>query len=72
MTASRMFADALGSVPLFTGLDPELRAEVAGRASPVRVEAGEWLFRQGEPADSLYVVVSRRLEAMMESPRSRS
>ena len=68
MTASRVFADALGLVPLFADLDPELRSEVAGRAVPVRVEAGEWLFRQGEPADSLYVVLSGRLEVLIESP----
>ena len=55
MTPAHTFADALRSVPLLADLDPELRAEVAGRAASVRVEAGEWLFRQGEPADSLYV-----------------
>ena len=68
MTPAHMFADALRSVPLFADLDPELRAEVAARAAPIRVEAGEWLFRQGEPADSLYVVLSGRLEVMLESP----
>ncbi len=67
MTPAHAFADALRSVPLFADLDPELRAEVAGRAASVRVEAGEWLFRQGEPADSLYVVLSGRLEVMLES-----
>jgi CRP-like cAMP-binding protein len=57
-----MFADALLSVPLFAGLGPELRNEVAERATVARVEAGEWLFRQGEPAASLYVVLPGRLE----------
>ena len=68
MTPAQTFGDALGSVSLFAGLDPELRAEVAAGATPVRVEAGEWLFRQGEPADSLYVVLSGRLEVLIESP----
>jgi NTE family protein len=63
-----MFADALRSVPLFGDLDPDLRTEVAERATPSRVEAGEWLFRRGEPAESLYVVLSGRLEVLIESP----
>src|SRR5688572_30814174 len=64
MTASRAFADVLRWVPLFADLDPELRAEVAGRAAPVRVEAGQWLFREGEPADSLYVVLMTALDQL--------
>ena len=31
--------------------------------------AGEWLIRQDEPGDSLYVVRSGRLEIVLERPR---
>ena len=68
MAPAQTFGGALRSVPLFADLAPELRAEAAAGATPVRVEAGEWLFRQGEPADSLYVVLSGRLEVLIESP----
>jgi NTE family protein len=52
-----------GSTPLEAGP----WAELAASAQPVRVRAGEWLFRQGEPGDSLYVVLTGRLEVVIEN-----
>src|SRR5919201_1049731 len=46
-----------------------MRAAIAERASWVRVAAGDWLMRQDEPGDSLYVVRSGRLEILLERPR---
>jgi NTE family protein len=69
VTAHDSRADFLQAVPIFARLAPEMRAAIAERASWVRVAAGEWLMRQGEPGDSLYVVRSGRLEILLERPR---
>jgi NTE family protein len=50
-----------------TPLDAGPWAELAAGAQAVSVRAGEWLFRQGEPGDSLYVVLTGRLEIVIEN-----
>src|SRR3954452_4347442 len=42
-------------------------AELAASAEPVSIRAREWLFRQGDPGDSLYVVLPGRLEIVIEA-----
>jgi NTE family protein len=69
VTAPDSRADFLQVVPIFARLDAEMRTAIASRASWVRVPAGEWLMRQGEAGDSLYVVRSGRLEILLEHPR---
>ena len=59
-------ADFLGQVPLFAALDHEVRAAVAEGARSVRIEAGQWLFRQGEPGGSMFIVRAGRLEVIAE------
>jgi predicted acylesterase/phospholipase RssA/CRP-like cAMP-binding protein len=70
--------NSLAGVPLLAGLAEDIDrgttpleagpwAELAASAEPVRVRAGEWLFRQGDPGDSLYVVLTGRLEIVIES-----
>ena len=54
--------DFLARVPLFSALDAELLADVAATASEVRVGAGEWVFREGDPGDAMYVVRAGRIE----------
>src|SRR3954465_6741273 len=49
-----------------TSLDGGPWAELAANASQMTVHAGDWLFRQGEPGDSLYVVLTGRLEIVIE------
>jgi NTE family protein len=63
-------ADFLSAVPILAGLSEDLRAEIASRSKSVEVPAGAWLFRQGDPGGSLYVVRSGRLEVVVEMPES--
>jgi len=78
-SAGRSRADSLASIPIFaavaaeadsaaTPLDSGPWAELAVSAEPARLRAGEWLWRQGDPGDSLYVVLTGRLEAVLERP----
>jgi len=61
-------AGFLGGVPPFNDFPPELLATVAARTRVVRLEAGDWLFRQHDEGGSLYVVRSGRLELVREDP----
>jgi predicted acylesterase/phospholipase RssA/CRP-like cAMP-binding protein len=56
----------LSEVPLFVAAGPEVIARMAERSERVRLAAGEWLFRAGDPADALYVVASGRIEAVLD------
>ena len=60
-------ADFLGRVPLFTGLDLPLREELATRARALHILAGEWLFREGDPGEAMFLVRAGRLEVVDET-----
>jgi predicted acylesterase/phospholipase RssA/CRP-like cAMP-binding protein len=66
--AGRSTADFLRAVPIFSRLHPPALAELAQACSHIHVRAGEHLFHQGEPSDSLYVVSSGRLEVLLAEP----
>src|SRR4051794_1584547 len=79
LAPGRSRADSLASVPMFaalaaeadrgaTPLDAGPWAELATAATPERVRAGDWLWREGDPGDSLCVVLTGRLEAVIENP----
>src|SRR4051812_18877226 len=68
---------SLAGIPLLAGLAEDIDrgstpleagpwAELAESAQLVRVRAREFLFRQGDPGDSLYVVLRGRLEIVVE------
>jgi NTE family protein len=57
-------SDFLAQVPLFAGLEPAVREDVARRARSVRLAAGEWLFREGDPGDAMFVVQTGRLDVV--------
>jgi NTE family protein len=61
-------AEFLAAVPMFAGLSAPQRRQVAARATRVRLEAGGWLFRQGDEEDGLYLVRAGRLEVIIEEP----
>ena len=52
----RRLDEVLADLPFFAGLDPERLELVAGCASNVHFAAGDVLFREGDPADTFYVV----------------
>jgi NTE family protein len=57
----------LGRAPLLTGVSEQALAALSTLARPTRVRAREWLFREGEVADRLYVVRSGRLRVSIEA-----
>jgi NTE family protein len=51
----------LADIPFFASLDEASRLDLARALEPVHMPAGEVVFRQGDPGDGLYLVVSGRL-----------
>ena len=58
----------LRNVPVFTGLSDELLDRLAGQVEEVQMGAAEWLMREGEAADSMFIVASGRLDIVHEGP----
>jgi NTE family protein len=59
-------AEFLGNVPVFAPLSEAMRAEIALLGRTVSVRRGEWLFREDDAADSVYVVRLGQLEVIRE------
>jgi NTE family protein/lysophospholipid hydrolase len=59
----------LASTPLFQSLPPLVLTDLEPELSHVVVAAGEYVFRQRDPADSLYLVVSGRLRVLVENAK---
>jgi NTE family protein len=58
--------ELLATVSLFADLPADARRALAQSTTTLHLPAGEWLFRQGEPADAMYVLRSGRLEVVRE------
>jgi predicted acylesterase/phospholipase RssA/CRP-like cAMP-binding protein len=54
--------------PLLAGFSGEVGARLSEQPDRLKLEAGEWLFREGEKADHAYLVRSGRLEIVVEQP----
>jgi CRP/FNR family cyclic AMP-dependent transcriptional regulator len=54
--------------PFFAGLDQEALAIVAGCATNVSFAPGEFLFREGQPADQFFVVRRGRVALQVHGP----
>jgi NTE family protein len=52
----------LARVPMLAGLSAPMLEDLVRRARVVRVAAGDWLFREGDPGDAMYVVRAGRLQ----------
>ena len=51
----------------FAGLSPQALHSVASCARPVRFEAGQFLFREGQPADEFYIILQGRVAIELRS-----
>ena len=60
--------ELLKGVPVLSGLPAELRIAIAERATIITLPAGEWLFRQGDVGDVMYVLLSGRVDVVLEHP----
>ena len=54
--------------PFFAGLDAETTDLLAGCAVNVHVRAGEFLFRENDPADHFYVLRRGRVAVEVHTP----
>ena len=64
----RTIAEELPDHPFFAGLDADALALVAGCAVNMHARPGEYLFREGEPADSFFVIREGRVALEMRLP----
>lgn len=64
----RTIEEYLPDHPFFAGLDADALALVAGCATNVSFAPGEFLFREGEPADLFYVVRRGRVAIEVHGP----
>jgi CRP-like cAMP-binding protein len=65
-------ADVLRSLSLFAGLPDDEVSNVAALAEPFSVEAGETLFEEGDPASTVFVVATGRVQSRKRLPGDRS
>ncbi len=52
----------LAEHPFFEGLEPDYVSFIAGCGANVKFEAGEYIFREGEPADHFYIIRHGRVQ----------
>lgn len=67
-TATEHVVEILGRVPLFQGLPRSDLARIAELVTPREAAAGEFLFREGDAGDKLYIVVDGAVEVLKERP----
>ena len=58
----------LRNVPVLAGLSDELLERLASEVDEVEFRAGSWILREGEAAESVFIVRSGRVEIIDEGP----
>lgn len=58
----------LRNVPVLAGLPDEQLERLAAQVRDATVRAGEWIMREGEAADSMFIVRSGRIDVIDEGP----
>lgn len=61
-------SDPVRAAPLFADLPPEIVAAIGAELTELRLEPGDVLWRQGDPADGLHVVASGAVEVTVRTP----
>ncbi len=69
LATRRQSGRELALTDLFRGLDKAVIQEFIRESNWVRLPGGEILFRQGDPADSLYAIVHGRLQVEIRPPQ---
>ena len=59
---------ALHETPAFRNLDAQLLADLEPELEPITLHSGEVLLREGEPGDSIFLVISGRLRVVRKKP----
>ena len=67
MNAIGVSVATLAGVPLLGGADAEALEALAADAQPLRALAGDWVMREGDDADDLYVVLRGRLRVIADA-----
>ncbi len=62
--APQTVAEFLRNVPVFAELSQRMRERIAQIAQDVSLRREEWLFREGDPADGVYIVRVGHLEVL--------
>jgi NTE family protein len=65
MTGSAAF---LRNVPVLAGLSDELLERLTGELRVLAVRAGTWIMREGDVANSLFIIRSGRVDVVDEGP----
>jgi CRP/FNR family transcriptional regulator, cyclic AMP receptor protein len=71
-TREAEIVELLGRVPVFSTLEDNDLARIAGLAVPRTFEPGQIVFREGDASDTCYVVRSGRARAVREHPDGRT
>ena len=64
----RRLDEVLQDIPLCAGMTPEQLALIGGCGSHTGYEAGKMLFREGDPADTFYVIRHGTVAIDLHSP----
>jgi NTE family protein len=67
VNATHVSGATLQGVPLLAGAGEDALAELAADARPMRALAGDWVLREGDKADDLYVVLRGRLRVVADA-----
>ncbi len=70
MTSALLQQSLLQAVQFGLAVPPDSAAEVAAELEAVTCRGGDWLFRQGDRADGLYLLVRGRLQVWIDTPES--
>ncbi|MFZ0040517.1 MAG: patatin-like phospholipase family protein [Solirubrobacteraceae bacterium] len=58
----------LRNVPVLAGLSDELLEQLAAQVSELRLPAARWIMREGDVAESMFIVRGGRIEVVHEGP----